>query len=62
MYELTITGGDVLSRICENFYGTGRPPLPQRVADYNGLKDEHSLRAGHKLRLPPREVLDQLGR
>ena len=57
VFELTVREGQVLSRICEDFYGTGRPPLPARVAAYNGLRDEHSLRAGHSLRLPPREVL-----
>ncbi|MDP6540954.1 MAG: hypothetical protein QF903_11365 [Planctomycetota bacterium] len=57
VFEVTVRPGQVLSRICEDFYGTGRPPLPELVARYNGLADEHSLRAGQTLELPPREQL-----
>lgn len=59
VFEVTVRPGQVLSRICEDFYGTGRPPLPALVARYNGLADEHSLRAGQNLQLPPRERLDE---
>jgi hypothetical protein len=53
VYELRIPAGAVLSQICQDFYGTGRPPIPQRVAEYNGLKSADHLRAGERLRLPP---------
>lgn len=59
VFEVTVRPGQVLSRICEDFYGTGRPPLPALVARYNELADEHSLRAGQILKLPPRERLDE---
>lgn len=53
----TVPEGRVLSKICEDFYGTSRPPLPARVAEYNGLASPDALRAGRELRLPPKEVL-----
>ncbi|MAF65078.1 MAG: hypothetical protein CMJ84_05385 [Planctomycetes bacterium] len=58
VFEVTVRPGQVLSQICEDFYGTGRPPLPALVARYNGLTDEHSLRAGQSLELPPKEQLE----
>lgn len=57
VYEMTVQSGQVLSRICQEFYGTGKPPIPQLVATYNGLGDPDSVRAGQKLLLPPLEVL-----
>jgi hypothetical protein len=57
VYEMTVQGGQVLSVICQEFYGTSRPPLPDLVAAYNGLPDADSVRAGQRLLLPPREEL-----
>lgn len=57
VYEMTVQSGQVLSRICQEFYGTGKPPIPQLVATYNGLSDPDSVRAGQTLLLPPLEVL-----
>lgn len=56
-FEYLVPEGRVLSKICEDFYGSGRPPIPGRVATYNGLASPDSLRAGFLLRLPPKEVL-----
>jgi hypothetical protein len=58
----TVPEGRVLSKICEDFYGTGRPPVPERVAAYNGLSSPDALKAGKELRLPPWEVLFPQGR
>ena len=58
----TVPEGRVLSKICEDFYGTGRPPVPERVAAYNGLASPDALKAGAELRLPPWEVLFPEGR
>ena len=57
VYELTVQRGQVLSRICEDFYGSGKAPIPQLVATYNGLEDPDSVRAGQTLQLPPLDVL-----
>ncbi len=56
-FEYVVPEGRVLSKICEDFYDSGRQPIPQRVATYNGLDSPNSLRAGFLLRLPPWEVL-----
>lgn len=56
-FEYVVPEGRVLSKICEDFYESGRPPIPERVAKYNGLASSDSLRAGFLLRLPPWEVL-----
>jgi len=54
--------GAVLSRICQDYYGSGRPPIPQRVAEYNGLASPDDLREGQVLRLPEWETLFPEGR
>ncbi|MFT7485214.1 MAG: hypothetical protein ACI9F9_001061 [Candidatus Paceibacteria bacterium] len=51
-FEYIVPAGRVLSQICEDFYGSGRSPIPEQVATYNGLKSPDSLRAGFELRLP----------
>lgn len=56
-FEYVVPSGRVLSKICEDFYQSGRPPIPERVATYNGLKSPDDLRAGFLLKLPPWEVL-----
>jgi hypothetical protein len=57
VYEMTVQRGQVLSTICQDFYGTSRPPLPDQVAVFNGLEDADSVRAGQVLRLPPLSML-----
>ena len=52
-FEYVVPQGRVLSKICEDFYSSGRAPIPDRVAAYNGLKSPDSLKAGFLLRLPP---------
>ena len=47
----------MLSKICEEFYGSGRDPIPARVAEHNGLASPDALRAGTTLKLPEWEVL-----
>lgn len=61
-HEYTVPEGRVLSKICEQFYRTGRPPVPQRLAEYNGLGSPDDLRAGQVLKLPAWEVLFPEGR
>ena len=62
VHEYTVPKGRVLSKICEQFYETGRPPVPQRLAEYNGLGSPDELRAGFVLKLPAWEVLFPEGR
>lgn len=57
VYEMRVPAGTVLSKICQDFYGSGRPPIPQRVAEYNGLRSADHLRAGDRLKLPPLTLL-----
>jgi hypothetical protein len=56
-FEYLVPGGRVLSKICEEFYGSGRDPIPATVATYNGLASPDELRAGKTLKLPEWEVL-----
>ncbi|HIG12589.1 MAG: hypothetical protein ABGY71_13260 [bacterium] len=61
-FEYRVPAGAVLSKICEEFYGTGRAPVPARVAEYNQLAGPDSLAAGALLRLPAWEALFPEGR
>ena len=61
-FEYTVPKGRVLSKICEEFYGTGRAPVPQRVAEYNQMGSPDELRAGQLLKLPSWERLFPDGR
>lgn len=56
-FVYTVPRGRVLSKICEEFYGTGRPPLPQRVAEYNHMASPDELKEGQVLRLPAWSIL-----
>jgi len=56
-FVYTVPRGRVLSKICEDFYGTGRPPIPQRVAEYNGMASPDELKENQVLHLPAWEVL-----
>ncbi len=56
-FEYLVPEGRVLSKICEEFYGSGRDPIPARVATHNGLASPDELRAGTTLKLPEWEVL-----
>lgn len=57
VFEYMVPDGAVLSKICEEFYGSGRDPIPAKVATYNGLSSPDQLRAGKVLKLPDWEVL-----
>jgi hypothetical protein len=57
VFEYVVPKGRVLSKICEDFYDSGRSPIPERVAEYNGLRSPDELRAGFKLLLPTWEEL-----
>ena len=57
VFEYVVPEGRVLSKICEDFYDSGRSPIPERVAEYNGMRSPDALRAGQTLLLPPWEVL-----
>lgn len=56
-FEYVVPRGRVLSKICEDFYGSGRAPIPERVATYNGLKSPDAIREGLVLKLPAWVVL-----
>jgi nucleoid-associated protein YgaU len=47
--------GESLSEICHQYYGLAH--LTDELADYNGIDDPDTLRAGHRLRMPPRGEL-----
>jgi hypothetical protein len=61
-FEYVVPRGRVLSKICQDYYGSGRPPIPERVAAHNGLTSPDDLREGQVLRLPAWEVLFPEGR
>ena len=56
-FVYTVPRGRVLSKICEDFYGTSRPPISQRVAEYNGMSSPDELKENQVLHLPAWEVL-----
>lgn len=57
VFELRVRPGQTLSVICEEFYGTSRGGIVDRVAHWNGLTSPDRLRAGSVLELPPWESL-----
>lgn len=61
-FDYVVPRGRVLSKICEEFYGSGRPPIPERVAEYNGMPSPDALREGQTLKLPGWERLFPDGR
>lgn len=61
-FDYVVPGGRVLSKICEEFYGSGRPPIPERVAEYNGMPSPDALREGQTIKLPAWERLFPDGR
>lgn len=61
-FEYVVPRGRVLSKICEEFYGSGRPPIPDRVAEFNGMASPDDLREGQTLQLPDWSVLFPDGR
>lgn len=54
VFEVEIRPGQVLSVLCSEFYGTSRPPVVRRVAEWNGLTNPDQLRAGQRIELPGR--------
>ena len=53
-----IARGDTLWQICDRIYGDGR--LAKALAEYNNMESHTQVRAGQQIRLPPKEVLEQL--
>lgn len=53
----TVRSGDVLGRICQDFYRSARPRLVDAVAAHNGLSNADALRVGQVLRLPSVDAL-----
>jgi len=47
--------GESLSEICHRYYGLVH--LTDEFAEYNGIDDPDTVRAGHRLRVPPRGEL-----
>lgn len=56
-FEVIVEPGQSLSKIARAHYATAPVALVRALAEYNGLADEGSLRAGQTLRLPPIETL-----
>lgn len=54
VFEVEVRPGKVLSVLCQEFYGTARPSVVQRVAEWNGLKSPDQLRVGQRIELPAR--------
>lgn len=52
VFELEVQPGKVLSVLCEEFYGTSRPPVVQRVAEWNQLASPDQLKVGQRIELP----------
>ncbi len=61
-FDYVVPRGRVLSKICEEWYGSGRPPIPQRVAEYNGMSSPDALSEGQTIQLPAWERLFPEGR
>jgi nucleoid-associated protein YgaU len=51
-----VQAGESLSEICHRYYGLVE--LTEELAAFNGIDDPDLLRAGHRLRVPPRVELD----
>lgn len=49
--------GEVLSTICDKYYGTSRKDLVEALARYNKLKSVNALAEGQKLTIPPLAAL-----
>ncbi len=59
VFEIEVRPGKVLSVLCQEFYGTSRPVVVQRVAEWNRLASPDHLKAGQLLELPARAwILD----
>ena len=56
-FEYVVPRGRVLSKICEEYYGTGRPPVPERVAEFNGMSSPDELKEGQTILLPDRTLI-----
>jgi hypothetical protein len=57
-FVMEVRSGQTLSGIAHAVYGTAPSGLVKRLAEYNGLADPNLLRAGQRLALPPREILE----
>ena len=60
--QLEVQPGQTVSGLAHLYYGEHGAALLQALAEYNGLDDPDSLRAGAHLRLPARETLRALER
>lgn len=58
-FSYTVRSGDILGRICREYYGSGGARLVEAVARYNGLSSPDSIRAGKPILLPDRSLLEE---
>ena len=58
-FSYTVRSGDILGRICRDYYGSGGASLVEAVARYNGLSSPDSIRAGKPILLPDRSLLEE---
>jgi len=58
-FELTVSPGQTLSKICKEHYGTASVALVEALARFNQLASADAVRAGQKLRLPPLATLQK---
>jgi nucleoid-associated protein YgaU len=52
-WQVRISSGMVLSKLCAEAYGRGTPQIVAAVARYNGLDDADHLAVGDVILLPP---------
>ncbi|MCA8978884.1 MAG: hypothetical protein H6831_15135 [Planctomycetes bacterium] len=56
-WQVRISSGMVLSKLCAEAYGRGTPSIVDAVARYNGLDDANHLSVGDVILLPPFDEL-----
>jgi nucleoid-associated protein YgaU len=49
---MEVRGGQSLSVICQQHYGSARPGIVKALATYNGLSSPDKIRKGQTLHLP----------
>lgn len=52
-WQVRISSGMVLSKLCAEAYGRGTPAIVEAVARYNGLENADKLAVGDVIFLPP---------
>jgi len=56
-FTMEVRGGQSLSVICQQHYGSARPRIVQALAAYNGLASPDKIRKGQTLHLPRIDTL-----